>query len=293
VKLPFDSWEVTLLNRLPNASVNSERYEVQAAPFITEQSATGTKTTFVTSVQTPFLVGVARTDLDVIVPQSGKLSLSLQGLHSPSTIDVTGPGVFVLDESGIRKATAAEEAEADGADAGPGPGPAVDGGGAAVDAGPAPANDASTVPTTCGNNGQIPCKDASSSSFCNAGTRFDVNKGTCVACGDAGQTNCFSDPRNYSSTSGSTCNAGTRFDVNKGTCVACGDAGETYCFSDPKNYSSSSGSMCNAGTRFDANKGTCVACGNAGETYCFNDPKNYSGSPICTAPAVYSNGSCK
>jgi hypothetical protein len=326
VKLPFDSWEVTLLNRLPQAAVSSERYEVQAAPFITEPSSTSTKTTFTTSAQTPFLAGIPRLDLDIIVPQTGSLTLSLAGLRTPSSIAVSGPGVFVLDTNGIRKATAAEEAEADGAGADAGPAPAVDSGSIpATDAGPAP-TDAGSVPTTCGNDTQLPCKDAAGNSSCNAGTRFDANNGKCTACGNAGQTYCFVDPknvsgnsgsscnagtrfdantskcvacghagetycfvdpRNVSSNSGSSCNAGTRFDSNTSKCVACGNAGETYCFADPRNVSSSQGSTCNAGTRYDQNTGHCIACGNAGQTYCFADPKNFSGTRVCTAPATY------
>jgi hypothetical protein len=294
VKLPFDSWEVTLLNRLPQAAVSSERYEVQAAPFITEASSTSTKTTFITSAQTPFLAGVPRLDLDVIVPQSGSLTLSLAGLRSPSSTTLSGPGVFVLDANGIRKATAAEEAEADNADAGPapavdaGPAPATDAGpGPSTDAGDAGTPDASDASTTCGNNGQATCKNASNQNFCNAGARFDNQTYKCVSCGNNGETYCYDrDPLRASGAM--TCNATTRFDNQTYKCVTCGNDGQTYCYGqDPNNQS---GQMtCNAGTRFDNQTYKCVACGNAGQTYCYSDPSNAKGSMVCNAPATFNS----
>jgi hypothetical protein len=242
VKMPFDTWPITFLNRLSVAIVSSERYTVQAAPFKTSQDDSSTETTFTTSVNTGVVRG-PRVSLDLIAPSSGSLALHLTGAADART-SITGPGTYVLDASGIRLATAAEEAEA---------GPAPDAGpGASADAAPPPPPDAAPAPT-CGDPGQMHCTNAGSWS-CNAGTRVDSGAGLCVACGNDGQTYCYVDPRNVSGSW--RCNAGTRLDSSTNTCVACGSLGKTHCVTDPNNISGSW--TCNPGLRFDSS-GICVS----------------------------------
>lgn len=250
VKLPFDMWPVTFLNRLPLAVVSSERYDVQVAPFITEQDERSTKTTFSSSKSSEVMRNTPRFDLDFVAPKSGGITVSIQGARTPIRGNIAAPGTYVIEESGLRLATAAEEAAAasttpaaDGGAAPSTPTPAADGG---TDAAPAP------PATTCGGPGQTHCTASNGSWTCNDGTRVD-NAGTCVACGDDGETYCFDDPRNI--TGNWKCNAGTRLESSTNKCVACGTAGKTHCFADPRNISGNW--VCNPGLRLDSN-GNCV-----------------------------------
>jgi hypothetical protein len=244
VKLPFDTWPVTFLNRLPLAVVSTGRYDVQAAPFFTEQDERSTKTTFSTSASTGF-VREPRVSLDLIAPPSGGIDVNIQGPHTPLHATIATPGVYVIEESGLRLATAAEEAEL-----GPAPEPAP--GPGASDAGPAPVDAAPAA--TCGDPGQMHCTASTGSWSCNAGTRADTSSGTCLACGNDGQTYCVIDPRNISGNW--QCNAGTRLESSTNECVACGSVGKTHCVADPRNISGNW--TCNAGLRLDTSSGLCV-----------------------------------
>jgi hypothetical protein len=281
VKVPFDTWPVTILNRLPFVVVSTSRYDVQAAPFFTEQDERSTKTTFTTSATTGVLRG-PRADLAVLAPPSGHLDVQIQGGQGTQHATIASPGVYVVDEAGLHLATAAEEADA-------GIGAADEDGGTTNEDGSAPDEDAAPpVSTTCGNNGQASCLSSGVRS-CNPGTRYDSYRGVCVSCGAAGQTYCFVDPNNVSGAQ--SCNGGTRYDSYRNACVACGAAGQTYCFVDPNNFSGAQ--SCNDGTRYDSYRNACVACGAAGQTYCFDDPNNVSGAQSCDAGLhVSSNGTC-
>lgn len=321
VKLPFDIWPITILNRLQTGVVSSQQYTLDVAPFITEQDSRSTKTTFSTSWSSGF-IRERRVDLEVIAPKSGGIRVSVQGPNPSVPADIAAPGTYVLDNAGLHLATAAEEAEAAGL-------PAADGGAANPDASPAPAPDASAPtppPSTCGGDQQAPCVNAgarscndgarynsnlskcvacgapgqtycftdannmSGSRQCNDGARYNLNTDQCIACGAAGQTYCFNDPNN--ATGARKCNAGTRYNLNTDQCIACGAAGQTYCFTDPANATGSR--KCNAGTRYNLNTDQCISCGASGQTYCFNDPNNATGSPVCNAGLHYnsSTGTC-
>lgn len=251
-KLPFDTWPVTFLNRLPLVVVTTNRYEVQAAPFVTERDDRSTKTTFSTSASTG-IVREPRASLDLVAPPSGGIDVQIQGARTPLRATITAPGVYVIEEAGLRLATAEEEAAA-----GPAPGPAAtDAGAGASPSGPG----AGGMPPgaaggpTCGDPGQMHCT-SSGSWYCNAGTRLESSStGKCIACGNDGEQYCVIDPRNISGNW--RCNDGTRLESNTtGRCIACGVAGKTHCFADPNNVSGNW--TCNAGLRLDASSGNCV-----------------------------------
>jgi hypothetical protein len=249
VKLPFDRWPVTFLKRLPIAVVSSTPYDVQVAPFITEQSPTSTKTTFTTSA-TSAILREPRADFAFVAPASGSLSVRVQVPASPYEATIAAPGVYVIEELGLRLATAAEEAEAAST-------PAADGGAAPIDdaasdggaAPPSPAGPAST----CGGPGQTSCKATDGSSSCNAGTRYDDSSSKCVACGNDGETYCFDSPANMFGNW--KCNAGTRYDETSSKCTSCGSAGKTHCFASPSNINGNW--TCDPGLHLDPN-GICT-----------------------------------
>ena len=240
VMLPFDFWPITFLNRLPAAVVSTEAYEVDAAPFVTEERLDGTRTSFLAQHETD-LLREPRVDIDFIAPKQGALKVRVQGPPTATGAVIDGPGVYVIEERGLRKATPEDEP-----DAGPLPPVPVPVRDAGVDATPP----TPTPPPTCGNDGQIYCLDAGGARVCNPGARLDVN--VCVACGKPGQTYCLD------AGGARVCNRGARLEVN--SCVACGSNGQTYCLD------ANGARVCNRGTRLDVN--TCVSCGNEGQTYC-------------------------
>jgi hypothetical protein len=203
VKIPFDTWPVTILNRAPLGVVDTRPYEVQAAPFITEQDSRSTKTTFQANASTGFMRGSMRVDLNLIAPPTGGLRVSVQGPNPASESTIAGPGVYVLETTGLRVATAAEVAAADGVPLSP----AADGGVPSRPDASAPSPDGGSQADagTCGAAGQSPCVNNFGSKFCNAGTRLEGN--TCLACGNAGQTYCVN---NFGS---KFCNAGLTLDA--------------------------------------------------------------------------------
>ena len=247
VAVPFDFWPVTFLNQLPAAVISTESFEVDAAPFVTDERADGAKTTFLARHETELLRG-PRADVDFIAPARGALKLRIQGPPTPVSAVIDEPGVYVIDAQGLRKATPADEPDA-GSPPVPPPRPR-DGG---VDAAPPP------PAATCGNAGRIYCLDDSGQRVCNPGTRLEVS--TCP-CGKPGQTYC------YDGSGQRVCDRGARLEVN--SCVACGRNGQTYCLD------GSGQRVCNAGHRLDVN--VCVTCGNEGQTYCLDG----SGQRVCS-----------
>ncbi|MFO0735718.1 MAG: hypothetical protein U0270_07555 [Labilithrix sp.] len=218
-----------------------------------------------------------------VAPESGKLELKLQAAGKP-TATITAPGYYVSTNDDFRLATPEEIAldfkSATAADAGPTPtdpsttdaGPTDPG---ATDAGPATPDPEPVDPTPgCGGPNEARCSDQG----CDDGARFDSSSNKCVACGLAGQTFCYKDPKHLSINQGTFCSAGTRLDSSKSQCVACGDVGETFCYKDPDHVSINQGTSCNAGTRFDSSKSQCVACGGEGQTFCYVDPNGVSGN---------------
>lgn len=218
-----------------------------------------------------------------VAPESGKLELKLQAAGKP-TATITAPGYYVSTNDDFRLATPEEIAldfkSATAPDAGPTPtdpsstdaGPTDPG---TTDAGPATPDPEPVDPTPgCGGPNEARCADQG----CDDGARFDSSSNKCVACGLAGQTFCYKDPKHLSSNQGTFCSAGTRFDTSKSQCVACGDAGETFCYKDPDHVSSNQGTSCNPGTRFDSGKSQCVTCGGEGQTFCYVDPNGVSSS---------------
>ena len=243
VKLPFDTWPVTFLNHGSFAAITTATYDVQAAPFITDQNGNGSKTTFSTSASTGAVRGPSAT-LDLLAPPSGGVSVEVQADHGSFRSTINAPGVYVIEGSSLRLATAEEEAAAVSGTAG----------GAGANAGPTGAGPASPSPpaspptTTCGGPEQQHCTDNGNWS-CNAGTRGDLDTGICLACGDDGETHCVNDPSNISGNW--HCNAGTRANLDSGRCVACGAAGQGYCVDDPDNVRGNA--VCNAGLNYDSN----------------------------------------
>lgn len=242
VKLPFDIWPVTFLNHGSFAAISTATYDVQAAPFITDQNGNGTKTTFSTSASTGSVRDPSVT-LDLFAPPSGGISVEVQSDHASFRSKIDAPGVYVIETSGLRLATAEEEAAAGGA---PAPGGSANGSPAT----PAPA---SGPTTTCGGPGQKHCTLPGGNWSCNDGTRGDTDSGICLACGDDGETHCVIDSRNI--TGNWRCNAGTRSDTNSGNCVACGSLGKIYCVQDPNNVRGNA--ICNPGLHYNSN-GICV-----------------------------------
>lgn len=241
VKLPFDTWPVTLIDKVGLAIVQSEPYEVQAAPFFTEQDERSTKTTFTARASSGVLRDVgAKISFDVVAPKTGGVAVTVQAGRASLHQTLAGPGVYVVDESGLRLATAEKEAAAGASPPSPPPGTT-----------PPPPPAAPT--TTCGSAGQQHYVTNGSWS-CLDGTRVDMSSGVCTACGGDGQTYCVIDPRNISGNW--RCNDGTRLESSTSTCVACGDVGQTHCFADPRNVSGNW--SCKPGLRIDAASGNCV-----------------------------------
>ena len=116
VKLPFDTWPVTFLNHGSFAAVSTASYDVQAAPFITDQNGNGTKTTFSTSASTGAVRGPSAT-LDLLAPPSGGIAVEVQADHGSFRSTITAPGVWVIEGTSLRLATADEEAAAGGSPA--------------------------------------------------------------------------------------------------------------------------------------------------------------------------------
>ncbi len=247
VKLPFDIWPVTILNRLSLSVLSSRPYDVSVAPFTTDQNGNGTKTAFTTTFDSDVMRG-PRFDFNLFAPPSGGIPVQVSGVAGSSSATISAPGVYVIDDSGLRLATADEEAAA-----GPAPSPA--GGadaGPSADAAPAPPPPDAAPTTTCGGPGQQHCTTNGSWS-CIDGTRADTDTGICLACGDDGEPHCVTDPRNVQGNW--RCNAGTRADTDSGNCVACGSVGKVYCFDDPNNVRGNA--VCDAGLHYDSN-GICV-----------------------------------
>jgi hypothetical protein len=276
LKLPFDSWPVTFLNRTPFAVVSATPYTVQAAPFVTESGDGSTKTTFAGTFDSGVLRG-PKASFDLLAPPSGGISVEVQTGHGSFHATLASAGVYVIEDSLVRLATADEEAAA-----------AVSSGGSTTSPDAGTSDGASPTPaptTTCGGPNQAHCT-VNGNSICLDGTRLDSNSGNCLPCGNDGQTHCVIDPHNVYGNS--LCNAGTRLDSASGNCVACGNDGQTHCVIDPHNVYGNS--RCNAGTRLDSNSGNCIACGADGETHCVNDPNNVYGNAICNA-GLHSNSS--
>ncbi len=292
VRSPFSTWHLTFLDHSSFAAVQTSGYAIDTAPFFTETSINPTKHSLETSASTG-IISTPSASLDVIAPASGGLALSVNTEGGAYSVTATGPATYVLEDSGVRLATAADGdggAPVASADAGT---TTEAGGGSDSGSDAASASDAGTAvdaATTCGGPSQAFCTTNGTAS-CNAGTRFDESSSTCVACGAAGETYCVSDPQNLNGNA--FCDSATRFDQSTSTCLPCGAAGQTYCVDDAANVNGNA--VCDNGTRFDQSSSTCIACGASGQTYCVNDPHNVSGNAVCNAGLTFdpSSSTCQ
>lgn len=241
-KLPFDSWPVTFLMSSSFAAVSAAPYNVQAAPFITESGSDATKTTFSTSFDSG-AIRDSKSSFDLIAPPSGGVAVEVQAAHGTFRSTINAPGVYVIEDSALRLATAEEEAAA---------GVASNGSATSSSGGPSSPSSPAAPTTTCGGPHQTHC-EVNGNSVCSDGTRNDSDSGICLPCGNDGQTHCVVDPRNV--TGNYRCNAGTRYDSNSDTCIACGSVGKVYCVSDPNNVDGNA--VCNAGLHYNSD-GICV-----------------------------------
>ncbi|MBX3231609.1 MAG: hypothetical protein KIT84_23725 [Labilithrix sp.] len=291
---PFDLWPVAFIDARREGSffgVNTREYKRALAPY----------TAFIEPHELTLAPSFVTRDFQGkptwwIAPASGGIQIDVHSGAGPD-VTITGPGYYALTRDGFGPATPEQIARDFGAAK---PEPTEPG---ATEPGttkpgteptePEPTEPTEPEPTepepvdptpTCGGEAQAVCADNS----CDGGHRLESDK--CTACGAAGKTYCFVDPKGTNRNSAWRCDAATRLEGN--TCVACGDAGQTYCFTDPNNTNRSSAWKCNAGTRLEGN--TCVACGDAGQTYCFTDPNNTNRSSAwkCNAGTRLEGSSC-
>jgi hypothetical protein len=255
VSEPFDFWELGTIFAVTQGggySFTAHEYERAMTPYSVGLAGKAAL------AFTPEISGLPGKTKFIVAPKdAGPLAVTWSHDGKKIETSIPGPGYYAFTDDGIRAATPEEIASKFGAAPAPEPAPQP---------APQPAPEPSwTDPDpSCGGASQRRCADRT----CDPGTRWDYNQ-SCIACGTAGATFCFVDPKGSDPSTGKKCDAGTRWDYNQ-SCIACGDAGQTFCFADANGGDPSSGKKCNAGTRWDYNQ-SCIACGGEGQTFCFGD----------------------
>ena len=247
---PYDLWPVTFLDarQTPGYSVNAVEYTRKIAPYTDFLSMPGM------TLRPSFTMRGRSTSRWYVAPATGAIAASVSGgPRGVTSASITGPGYLIATDTELRAPTAAEIAKALGTlPAADTSAPTRDTGTSVDDAGSPPAS--VDADPTCGGGGQKAC--AGVAKKCDDGTRWSSSQNSCVACGDAGQTHCFTSADNYTN-SGGRCNAGTRWSSSQNSCLACGDEGQTYCFTSADNYTSTP-ERCNAGLRWSSSRNACV-----------------------------------
>ncbi len=270
IKQPFDLWPVTVIQKTSFYALQLERTPISIAPWVFGQAVDAKSDGFIGGSVMGREEGAVATH-HFIAPEQGGLAAKYQA-DGEVVARIDGPGIYVAEASGLRKATDEES------------GVVPPSGGASSSASP----DASAPPPgpapDCGVSGKKCCGGSNGyGGTCGDGSFCMAGGNTCVACGDPNEKCCGGSSNNGY---GGTCNAGSFCMAGGNSCVACGDPGEKCCGGSSNN---GYGGTCNAGSFCMAGGNSCVSCGKPGEKCCGGSSNNgYGGT--CDPGATCKSG---